>query len=338
MLQKDPYAALRIPDYRYFLGMRLMSTLATQIMSVAVMWYMKDLTVGADHPSGDPLMVGLIGLSEAIPAIGVSLWAGHLADKYNRRSILIGCVLTLLACALALLTLAYQSQTLGNAALISSIFMVIFVTGIARGFFSPTNFAFLPQLVGRENLSNAITWNSSTWEVASIGGLGLGGVLYGIFGVKVTFSVMAILYVMSLFFLLQIKSRPVPAGDHTEPALVRIREGLRFVFDNPLIINAIALDLFAVLFGGAVAMVPFFNDNILKAGPEWGGFLRAAMSLGAITMAFVLARLSLGKSAGRVLLYCVAGFGLCIIGFGSHLHSFSLRAFLMKSAFSFGHR
>jgi MFS family permease len=277
---------------------------------------MKDLTVGADHPSGDPLMVGLIGLCEAIPAIGVSLWAGHLADKYNRRSILIGCALTMLACALALLTLAYKSPDMGNASLISGIFVVIFVTGVARGFFSPTNFAFLPQLVGRENLSNAITWNSSTWEVASIGGLGLGGVLYGIFGVKVTFSVMAILYILSLIFLLKIKPRPVPEGDHSEPALVRIREGLRFVFNNPLIINAIALDLFAVLFGGAVAMIPFFNDNILKVGPEWGGFLRAAMSLGAITMAFVLARLSLGKSAGRVLLYCVAGFGLCIIGFG----------------------
>ncbi len=316
MPQKDAYAALRIPDYRYFLGMRLMSTLATQIMSVAVMWYMKDLTVGSEHPNGDPLMVGLIGLSEAIPAIGVSLWAGHLADKYNRRTILIFCALTLLACALALLGLAHKSHDLANNTLISSIFGVIFVTGIARGFFSPTNFAFLPQLVGRENLSNAITWSSSTWEVASIGGLGLGGILYGIYGVKVTFSVMAVFYIISLLLLLQIKPRPVPAGDHTEPALVRIREGLRFVFSHPLIINAIALDLFAVLFGGAVALIPFFNDNILKAGPEWGGFLRAAMSLGAITMAFVLARLSLGRSAGRVLLFCVAGFGLCIIGFG----------------------
>ncbi len=305
----DAYAALRIPDYRRFLTMRMMTTLAIQIMSVSVGYFVYDLT-------GDPLMLGFIGLAEAIPAITISLWAGHLADKYNRRNILVGCILTLLLCSVALLTLVYLRDTMPKAVLLTGIYSVIFCTGISRGFFSPTNFAFLPQLVDRKLLPNAITWNSSTWEVASITGLGLGGLLYGFAGVTTTFSVMTGLCVLGLIALLQIGSRPVPHADHTEPAVVRIRQGLRFVFSNQLIISAIALDLFAVLFGGAVALLPVFAKDILKVGPEGLGILRAAMSLGAISMAFLLAHRPLGKGAGKLMLACVAGFGGCIIGFG----------------------
>lgn len=306
---RDAYAALRIPDYRRFLAMRMMTTLAIQIMSVSVGYFVYDLT-------GDPLMLGIIGLTEALPAITISLWAGHLADKYNRRNILIGCILTLMLCSLALLSLALMRHSLPKGVLLSGIYAVIFCTGIARGFFSPANFALLPQLVGKKLLPNAITWNSSTWEVASITGLGLGGLLYGFAGVSATFSVMTGLCLLALAAALQIASRPVPPADHTEPALARIRDGLRFVFSSQLILSAIALDLFAVLFGGAVALLPVFAKDILKVGPEGLGILRAAMSLGAITMAFLLAHRPLGKNAGKLMLACVAGFGVSIIGFG----------------------
>lgn len=293
-----------------------MSTLAIQIMSVSVSWFVYELTIDPATDKGDPLMLGLIGLAEAVPAICVSLWAGHLADKYNRRNILIGCIFILVLCSLALLGLVSLQHSLPKATLLLGIYSVIFCTGIARGFFSPTNFAFLPQLVDKKTLPNAITWNSSSWEVASITGLGIGGLLYGFAGVSVTFGVMSGLCLLALVFVFQIKPRPVPPADHSEPALVRIREGLRFVFSNQLILSAIALDLFAVLFGGAVALLPIFAKDILKVGPEWLGILRAAMSLGAISMGFFIAHRPLGKNAGKLMLACVVGFGVCIIGFG----------------------
>ncbi|MBK8556106.1 MAG: MFS transporter [Lewinellaceae bacterium] len=292
-----------------FLSMRLLTTLAIQIMSVSVGYFVYDLT-------GDPFMLGLIGLTEAVPAILISLWAGHLADKYNRRNILAACLGLMVICTSVLFTLASNRDALSQPALLAGIYSTIFFTGIARGFFSPTNFAFLPQLVERKVLPNAISWNSSTWEVASITGLGIGGLLYGFAGVNITFGVMVILTVLSIIFLLQIGSKPVPATDHTEPAHLRIKAGLRFVFKSPIIISAIALDLFAVLFGGAVALLPVFAKDILQVGPEGLGILRAAMSLGAITMAVFIAHYPLGKGAGKLMLACVTGFGICIIGFG----------------------
>ena len=309
MIKPDPYAALRIPDYRRFLSTRLMTTLTIQIMSVSVGYYVYELT-------NDPLMLGFIGLAEALPAIGISLWAGHLADKYNRRTLLIGCISVLLLCSLALLVVALNQANLATSNLLAYIYGIMFCTGIARGFFSPTNFAFLPQIVDRQRLQNAISWNSSTWEVASITGLGIGGLIYGFGGVAAAFATMSGLCAVALIFILLIKSRAVPAFDRTETALTRIRAGLNFVFSKQVIIASIAMDLFAVFFGGAVALIPVFAKDILKVGPEGAGLLRAAMAVGAIIMAIFLAHRPLGKGAGKIMLACVAGFGLCNIGFG----------------------
>ncbi|MBL7828058.1 MAG: MFS transporter [Saprospiraceae bacterium] len=324
MKQKDPYAALRVPDYRRFLAMRLFTTLNVQIMSVSVGYYVYELT-------NDPLMLGFIGLAEALPAISISLWAGHLADKYNRRNILVGCISVLLLCSAALLTLAFVSGQIPKSLIITSLYSIIFCTGIARGFFSPTNFAFLPQIVDRGRLQNAISWNSSTWEVASITGLGIGGLLYGFGGVQLTFGVMTLLCLSALMMVLRIAPKPIPPTDHRETALERIREGLQFVFRNQLIIASIALDLFAVFFAGAVALIPVFAKDILQVGPEGAGLLRAAMSVGAILMAVFLAHRPLGRGAGKIMMACVAGFGLCIIGFGLSTN-FYLSFFLLFMA------
>ncbi|MBK8968095.1 MAG: MFS transporter [Lewinellaceae bacterium] len=305
----DAYAALRVPDFRRYTAMRLSTTLAIQIMSVSVGYYVYDLT-------GDPLMLGLIGLTEALPAIAISLWAGHLADKYNRRNILVACLSLMVLCTMALVLMAWQEAALPKGFLLGGIFTVIFLTGVSRGFFSPTNFAFLPQLVDKKTLPNAITWNSSTWQVASITGLGVGGLLYGFAGVTWAFGTMAFLTVLALVFLLQIQPRPAPEVDRRTPALTRIREGLRFVYKNQIILAAIALDLFAVLFGGAVALLPVYAKDILEVGPQGLGILRAAMSIGAIGTAVYLAHRPMGRQAGAIMLGCVAGFGLCIIGFG----------------------
>ncbi|MBK8922639.1 MAG: MFS transporter [Saprospirales bacterium] len=307
--RNDAYAALRIPDYRRFLAMRLFTTLAIQIMSVSISYFVYDLT-------GDPFMLGLIGLTEALPSIAVSLWAGHLADKHNRRNILVACLGLMVLCTSALVVLTWQRDVLPKNVLLGGIYTAIFITGVARGFFSPTNFAFLPQLVDKKTLPNAISWNSSTWEMASLSGLGIGGLLYGFAGVTWACATMAALTVLALLMVLRIASRPAPPADHTVPALVRIREGLHFVFGSQLILGAIALDLFAMLFGGAVALLPVYAKDILHVGPEGLGILRAAMSFGAIIMGLYLAHRPLRRHAGRVMLTCVAGFGICIIGFG----------------------
>ena len=289
--------------------MRLTMTLAIQIMSVSVGYFVYELT-------GDPLMLGFIGLAEAVPAIGIALYAGHLADKLNRRNILVACVATLLLCAVALLVISLYQYNMPRNNLLDGIYLVMFCTGIARGFFSPTNFAFLPQLVPKELLPNAITWNSSTWTAASITGLGIAGLLYGFAGVTAAFGVMVGLCVVALGIVLSIAPRPIPPADFSETAIVRIREGLRFVANNQLIKSAIAMDLFAVLFGGAVALLPVFAKDILHVGPQGLGVLRAAMSVGAISTAFFLAHRPLHKGAGKIMLFCVLGFGLCMIGFG----------------------
>jgi len=305
----DPYSALRVPDFRRFLTARLLATLGTQMMSVSVGYLMYELT-------NSKLMLGYIGLVEAIPAICVSLLAGHLIDKYNRKIIIALCLTTLLTCAFLLLLLTNQIGHWPQSSVVQGVFAVIFITGIGRGFASPANFAFLPQLVNKETLPNAITWGSSTWQVASISGLGIGGLLYGFAGVKVTFVVICSLLLVALISLLSVRSRPVPASNLQESAWVRIREGLAFVYGNKLILAAIALDLFSVLFGGAVAILPVFAKDILQVGPQGLGWLRASMSIGAIIMGFVIAHRQMGKSAGKVMLACVAGFGVCMIVFG----------------------
>ena len=305
--------------------MRICITLAIQIMALAISWQVYDIT-------NSKLALGLVGLAEAIPAIIISLYAGHIADKHNRKSIVIYCILALLLCAALLFSLTFISIEEGNKeSVLLGIYTSLAMTGIARGFLSPANFAFLPQLLDRELLPNAITWNASAWEIATVVGLGAGGVLYGFAGVRNTYLITVGLLVLGLLFLLQIARRPTPTHIHAEPALVRIREGLSFVRDNPLMLNAIVLDMFAVLFGGAVALLPVYAKDILHVGPEGLGFLRAAVSLGAISMAFVVARFRPGKSAGKMLLASVACFGLCIIGFGLSTNYWLSFAFLFFS-------
>jgi predicted MFS family arabinose efflux permease len=229
---------------------------------------------------------------------------------------LIFCISVLLICSLALLAVALSEQNLPRATLLFSIYTIIFFTGMARGIFSPTNFAFLPQIVDRDKLQNAISWNSSTWEVASITGLGLGGLIYGFGGVSAAFGTMSVLCAFALLFVLQITPREVPPFDTSETAIQRIKAGLNFVFSKQVIIGAIAMDLFAVFFGGAVALMPVFAKDILHVGPEGAGILRASMAVGAISMAIFIAHRPMGKNAGKIMLLCVAGFGLCNILFG----------------------
>jgi MFS family permease len=312
-----PYAALKIRDYRFFISARFCITLAIQIQSVVVALQIYEITQ-------DALSLGLIGLAEALPSIGVSLYAGHVADIVNRKKIIIICVSMLLFCSAALLSFTTDP---GNYLLTFGsfpIYGVIFISGIARGFLTPAQFSFMPQLVPRELYSNAITWNSTLWETAAISGPALGGLLYAFFGKGgedergffAAYSVDVALTFIGLLLMLNVGSKPVPKVTEEEGVAEKIKAGLRFVWHNKIILSAISLDLFAVLFGGAVALLPIFADKILNVGSFELGILRAAPSIGALLMAFYITHNPIKKNAGKTLLYCVAGFGCCMILFG----------------------
>jgi MFS family permease len=325
-LPTGPYAALRIRDFRLFISARFCTTLAIQIQSVAVAFQIYELT-------GDPLSLGLIGLAEAIPSIGVSLYAGHVADIMQRKKIIVTCLITLLLCSMALLVFTLEPGETLLAFGVLPIYSVIFISGIARGFISPALFSFMPQLVPRELYSNAITWNSTLWETAAIAGPALGGILYG-FGVSTAYTVDVGLMAAGLSLAILVNNQPLPEITGEEGVAEKIKAGLRFVFNNKLILSAISLDLFAVLFGGAVALLPIFADQILHVGPMGLGILRAAPSIGALVMAFYITHNPIQKNTGKTLLYCVAGFGLCMIFFAISTNFFlSLSLLIISGAF-----
>jgi MFS family permease len=323
----NPYAALHVRDFRFFILARMFITLAIMIQAVVVGWQVYEIT----H---DPLSLGLIGLAEAIPAITVSLYAGHLADVVERKKIIVVCVIMLVACSVTLLyfTTDVGAFILANGAL--PIYTVIFVSGIARGFLSPANFSFMPQLIDRELYQNAIVWNSTLWEGAAVGGPIIGGLVYGFFGITAAYSADVILVVAGFVCLLLIPSRPLPAASEEQGIFEKIKAGIQFVFKNQIILSAITLDLFAVLFGGAVALLPIFADEILHVGREGLGFLRSAQGIGALLMAVYITRNPIKKRMGKILLWCVAGFGLCMIGFGlSKLFWLSMALLILSGMF-----
>jgi MFS family permease len=306
----ETYQLLKNKEYLFFLATRVLLTIALQIQAVVVGWQLYKLTQ-------DALSLGLIGLAEAIPAISIALYAGHKADISNKRNILLKSLVVMLACSAGLLLVTSDDFIIGIGSTYSvkCIYLFIFLSGFARGFFSPTAFAFLYQLVTKDQLAKAATLNSSAWQIAAIIGPAAGGVLYALVGITYTFTLVLVFAGLAMITLLCISSKPVNSSSNNESISQRLKEGIKYVFDNKVILSAISLDLFAVLFGGAVALLPIFADEILKVGPEGLGMLRAAPSLGAsITMLWLSVRKEFAKP-GIVLLWCVGAFGLCMIGF-----------------------
>jgi MFS family permease len=307
-IPSGPYAALKIPDFRLFISARFCVTLAIQIQAVVVAWQVYEMTK-------DPLSLGLIGLAEAIPSIGVSLYAGHVADSVQRKKIIIVCLTTLLICSVALLSFTVDVGAFLLDYGVVPIYTVIFISGIARGFLTPAIFSYMPQLVPRALYPNAVTWNSTLWETASIGGPALGGFLYGFLGITASYLTDVLLMAGGMLLIIGVSKKPLPQTTDEQGIVEKIRSGLRFVFRNPIILSAISLDLFAVLFGGAVALLPIFADEILMVGKEGLGILRSAPSVGALLMAVYITHHPIMKNTGKILLYCVAGFGVSIIFF-----------------------
>jgi MFS family permease len=320
----DAYAAFRVPAYRAFWLYRLFGSSAIQIQSVAVGWQIYELT----H---DPLKLGLIGLAEAIPALGVALFAGHIADVMSRRAILrISNGLFLLAtAALAIISLHSLHDFLtGHLWLI---YAVIFLTGLCRGFLSPAHFGLLGQLVPPELYGNASIWNANVWQAACIGGPAAAGFLYGYGGPAITYGLATAMLFLGWLCLLVMKAPPSRAARAAQSVVASIHEGLRFVFRNQVILGAMSLDLFAVLFGGAVALLPIHAGEILHIGPLGLGLLRAAPALGSTIVGVYLSYRPITRRAGSALFWNVVGFGVSMILFGLSTNFFLSLIFLVLS-------
>lgn len=324
---QQPYAALFIRDFRLFIIARQCVTLAIQFQATIVGWQLYELT----H---DPLALGLVGLAEAVPAITVSLYAGHVADVINRRKIIIITLSVLLLCAVALLFFTLRPGHFILQRGVIAIYVVIFLSGLARGFLSPATFSFMPQLVPRHLYGNAIRLNTTFWLIASIVGPMLAGFVYAFLGISAAYLIDAVLLVGGLFFYFSIPKRPLPAVSEEQGVREKIKSGLRFVIKTEIILAAISLDMFAVLFGGAVALLPIFAAEILMVGPQGLGMLRAAPALGAVIMAFYITHNPIRKNTGKILLYSVAGFGASMIAFGlSTSFLFSLVTLMLSGMF-----
>jgi MFS family permease len=305
----DPWAALRHADYRRFLTTHFATTLGVQIQYVIVAWQMY-------LDTRDPLSLGLIGLAEAVPNIAMSLLGGHVADRMDRRRLAMIATWVLFGCAVTLAGLAgLQGEAVSYR--VVSVYGVVAISGVARAFLQPARTALAAAMMPRALQPNAITWRSTTWQLGAVIGPALGGVLNAAVGPRGGYLVDAGLILVALLALVAIRFRDVPAAaDDAVPIWQSLTTGIRYVRGQQVLLGAMTLDLFSVLFGGAVALLPLFVVEILHTGP-WGfGLLRAAPAVGALTMSVYLAWRPPLQRAGRTLLGAAAAFGLCIIGFG----------------------
>lgn len=300
-LRHDPYAAFRFPAYRVFVIGWFLAMVGTRIQSVAIGWEMYSRT-------GDALSLGLVGLAQALPTMLFALPAGYLADRFSRTSL---SILSLAAMTVTSLALAVLSTSAGSVTLM---YAILFVDASAVMIGRPARSALIPQLVPKDAFPNAVTWNTSLMQISGVLGPAIGGVVVA-FSVPFAYVLAAASSLVFIVFLAAMRiradTRPVGAASFSELAA-----GIRFVWNTRIIFTMITLDLFAVLFGGAVYLLPIYAQDILKVGATGFGWLRAAPAVGAFCMALWLIYMPPMKYAGRVLLLNVAGFGVATILFG----------------------
>ncbi len=316
-------SVLKIKEFRNFIVGRFTFIMGLRMMGTLVAWWMYELT-------GDAFYIGMIGLAEAIPAVSLSLYAGYVVDKTEKRKLLLRGVFLFGICSLLLLGTSthWFQQAFGTKLIIISIYCVIFCTGIIRSFSGPAFGAMIASLVPRNLLVTAAQLSSTSWLIASITGHAIAGFLIAWLHITGTFVVIVSLIFTGLLLLSKLK--PKPAGISSElKTLEAVSEGLKYVFKTKELLAALSLDLFAVLFGGAVAMVPVYAKDILHVGPIGFGWLNAASDIGSIIMVVGLTVSPMKKKQGLKLLFAVAGFGVCIIIFGiSKLYWLSFVALL----------
>jgi MFS family permease len=324
----DPFAALRYREFRSYLGMRFFFTFAYQMQAVIIGFHIYHLTK-------DPLALGLIGLCEAIPAIGIALYGGYVADKSEKRGLRLKIFAGVFLCSLVMLIVtSKQMHTyVPTGYIVPIMYLMIFGIGIARGFFSPATFSLMAQIVPKKLYPNSSTWNSSSWQLASILGPMAGGLVYGFFGITVTYYIILTFIFIALVCIFFLKPHP-PTYIPKESIVKSLTEGVQFVFRSKMMLGAMSLDLFSVFFGGAVALLPVFANDILKVGPEGLGYMRAAASMGAVLTMLAMTMFSPMNKPWRNLLIAVTGFGTSIICYGLSKNFYLTLIFLfMEGAF-----
>lgn len=298
----ERYAAFRHNAFMRFWSARFLTTFATQIVSVAVGWQIYDLT-------RDPFDLGLVGLVQFAPSLLLVLVTGAASDRFGRRLIMALATLLEAACAVALLVLTWRGLTS-----VGQVFVVLAAFGVARAFFAPASASLVANLVPAEHFANAVAWNSSAWQTATIVGPVAGGLLYGV-SPEAAYTVAAALMLAAGFLVFSIPN-PVQHADTERPSLSTLFAGFRYIWSEKIVLGAISLDLFAVLLGGAVALLPVYARDILELGP-WGlGLLRAAPGIGAIAVAVWLAGHPIRDHAGLIMFFFVALFGVFTALFG----------------------
>lgn len=329
MTKKDPYAALRYKEFNTFLLLRFAMVFAWSMQFIVIEWQVYSITK-------DPLSLGLIGLMEVIPAVSMALFAGHIVDQKEKKGLLLKCILafSVISFGLFLLTWPAVVQDYATQTILYSIYFLVFLGGLVRAFLGPTIFSFLSLLVPKKVYPNAATWSSSVWQIASVAGPAVAGFSITLIGVHWSMCSVFACSIFAMLFLSQIEKKPIMNPKIGEPVMQSLSEGLKFVFNNKTVLGAITLDMVAVLFGGAVALLPIFAQDILKVGPEGFGFLRAAPAVGAFITMLITAYVPVSKNAGMKLLSAIFAFGICIIVFGlSTIFWVSLLALFLSGVF-----
>ena len=302
----DPYVSLRNPNFLWYVASLVALTLGTQIQATVVAWQVYAITK-------DPLSLGLVGLAEALPFITAALYAGHIADRHDRKLLSMIALAVQLGCGAALLLLTVYARGLLSVTILP-IFAVVGVSGLARSLLQPARTALGAEIVPRDTYTNAITWRSSLWQFAAVVGPAAGGIIYGFSGARLAYIVETILCAIALFLFAQISYTRLPAVATEMTIGENLTVGIRFLLTQPQLLGAQLLDLFSVLFGGAPALLPIFSSEILHVGPQGLGILRAAPAAGAVLISVLLVHRRMRK-AGPLLFICVAAFGACWILF-----------------------
>lgn len=307
----DPYQALRYREFNVFLLLRFAMVFAWSMQFIVIEWEVYSLTK-------NPLSLGIIGLMEIIPAVSMSLFAGHIVDQREKKGLLVKCILgfSVISFGLFLLTWPKVVGGLSKDYILYSIYALVFFGGIVRSFMGPTIFSLLSLIIPKKVYPNAATWSSSVWQIGAVMGPALAGFSINWIGVHWSMCLVFGFSILSLIALSQISQKPIINPKMGESIKDSLMEGLTFVFKNKIVLGALSLDMIAVLFGGAVALLPVFAQDILKVGSEGFGILRAAPAVGAFITMLVSAYVPLYENAGKKLLIAIFVFGLSIILFG----------------------
>ncbi len=311
MVKKDPYAALRIKEFNIFLLVRFVLVFGWSMQFIVIEWQVYSLTK-------DPLSLGIIGLMEIIPAFTMALFAGHIVDQKEKRNLFALCIaaFSLISLGLFLLTSDKVIGDWSTNTILYSIYALVFFGGFLRSFFGPIIFSLVALIVPKKIYPNAATWSTSTWKTAAVLGALFGGFFISWIGVANTLCLVFGLVVLSFLLVFLIKKKPILNQKIGEPIKESLKVGVRFVFQNKAILGALTLDMIAVLFGGTVAILSVFAQDVLDVGSEGFGIMNASISMGSIVTMFATTYIPISKNTGKKLLISIFIFGVSIIGFG----------------------